>query len=88
MGAVQEEVQYIEVISKFMIDGTLIPIKIKVQDEDGEYQSFMVKGFKRIVCNAAHRCFDCKIEVFDHEQIVRIFYNSTDYKWRILKKAD
>lgn len=86
MGAITEEVQFIEVISKCTADGSLIPLKIKVKDEDGEFQSFMVKGYRSIVCNVSHRCFDCKIEVFDQERVVRIFYNSTEYKWRILKK--
>lgn len=45
MGAIKEDIQYIEVISKFTVDGTVIPIKLKVQDEDGEYQSFMIKGY-------------------------------------------
>lgn len=86
MGAIQEEVQYIEVISKFTIDGNIIPIKLKVKDEDGEFQSFMIKGYRSIVCNPSHKCFDCKIEVFDQERVVRIFYNGTEFKWRILKR--
>ena len=86
MGAIKEDVQFIEVISKCTVDGKLIPIKIKVQDEDGEFQSFMVKGYRSIVCNVSHRCFDCKVEIFGQERIIRIFYNSTDYQWRILNK--
>ena len=43
MGAIKEDVQFIEVISKCTVDGKLIPIKIKVQDEDGEFQSFMIR---------------------------------------------
>lgn len=88
MGAIKEDIQYIEVISKFTVDGTVIPIKLKVQDEDGEYQSFMIKGYRTIICNPSHKCYDCKIEVFNQERIVRIFYNGPEFKWRILRKDE
>lgn len=84
MAAIKEEVKYAEVVSKCTVKGELIPLKITVQDEDGEYQSFVIKGYKPVHCNVAHRCFDCKIETFGVEQIIRLFYNSTDYRWRII----
>lgn len=83
MGAINEAVKYIEVVSMHTTEGELIPLKIKVQDEDGEFQSYAVKGYKPVKCNNNHRCFDCKIESFGMEHIIRIFYNRDEYRWRI-----
>ena len=37
----------LDVICQFKKDGTIIPLKIRLQDEDGEYQSYMVKSYRQ-----------------------------------------
>ena len=36
----------IDVICQHSQDGTIVPLKIRVRDDDGEYQAYMIQGFR------------------------------------------
>ena len=36
----------VDVICQHSRDGTLIPLKVRVTDEEGEYQTYYIKGYK------------------------------------------
>lgn len=40
----------LDVICQFKKDGTIIPLKIRLQDEDGEYQSYKFNHIGRAGC--------------------------------------
>ena len=42
----------IDVICQHKQDGNIIPLKIRLQDEDGEYQAFVVKSYRRSIRGA------------------------------------
>lgn len=84
----------IEVICQHKTDGTILPIKIKFADEDGEYQQYRIVSFRECTPGEASftmpnavsatrilRRFDCKIHVFSKEKSVVLLYNTTTGKW-------
>lgn len=85
-----------DVICQHTVDGDVIPIKIRVVDEDGERQTFVVKQYKQLLpthgytmpngvqinsCLNLH--FECKIAVFEQMKIIKLSYNDIDKIWRV-----
>ncbi len=71
----------IDFICQHNKDGTIIPLKIRLQDEDGVYQEYKVHGY-RDVSSCGITCFDCKVNVMYSTRIVRIFASS-DGIWHL-----
>ena len=84
----------IEVICQHKTDGSIFPIKIKCDDEDGEYQVYRIISFRELTPGEASftlpsavsatkvlRRFDCKIHVFGREKTISLFYNTTTGRW-------
>ena len=84
-----------DVICQHKRDGTIIPLKIRLRDEDGEYQVYSVRGYKDLshpgeytlpngIPSTNHTWkFECKIVVFGTEKRVRLFYNAYDNRWTV-----
>lgn len=88
--------QKIDVICQFNKDGKIIPIKLRLTDENGESQSYVVQGYMEyppgseyklpggfMATNSIH-VFKCKIHTFGQEKILHIFYNSTNSQWDLI----
>lgn len=84
----------IEVICQHKTDGTILPLKIKCADEDGEYQVYRILSFREcepgeasfllpneVSATRVLRRFNCKIHVFGKEKNVVLLYNTTMGKW-------
>ena len=85
--------QSLDVICQHKKDGTIIPLKIRLQDEDGEYQSYMIKSYHKSGMSASAKSpkystimFECKINAFGRDRIIGISYNYTDGLWKILDR--
>ena len=48
MGVIQEKNTLADVICQHKIDGRIIPIKIRILDEDGEYQVYNIRSYKDV----------------------------------------
>lgn len=95
MGQMQENDRIADVICQHTRDGTIIPIKIRLQDEDGEFQTYSIQAYKDLthygnyvmpngVTTSNHMWrFECKIIVFGVEKRIRLFYNAFDNKWKV-----
>ena len=62
MGVIQEKYTLADVICQHKTDGTIIPLKIRITDEDGEYQVYNIKSYKDVsnrtaytLCPTEHR---------------------------------
>lgn len=87
--------QTVDVICQHKQDGTIIPIKIRLKDEDEVYQEFVVKAYKVLshpgqyklpsqIMTTSHRwAFECKIVVLEREIRIKLFYNACEGKWRV-----
>ena len=83
--------QTLDVIAQFNRDGSIIPLKIRLYDEDGELQSYVIKAVRERYVNSATApadyniiIFDCKINSFGHDRIVSISYSYADRLWKVL----
>lgn len=84
----------IDVICQHSKDGTVMPIKIRIQDDDGLYNEYMIKSYmdissdkvllpnEAIVTTNILR-FDCIIEVFCVEKKIRLHYNKQQSTWNM-----
>lgn len=70
----------IDLICQHTMDGDIIPLKIRLKDEDGELQEYMVKGY-RDLSEYGKYCFECKITVFDTMKLIRIFSPDCKVWW-------
>ncbi len=97
MGRIIEQENKVDVICQHSRDGSIIPIKLRVADEDGEFQTYLIRSYKDITNygssdnhNTAinHRwTFDCVILVFGRERRIRLQYNSLDNLWRTVESV-
>ena len=89
--------QFADVICQHKTDGTIIPLRIRIKDEDGIYQEFNIKGYKDLTHIGAYvlpngvsasnnhlHSFECKIMVFNQQRLLKLFYNAYDCRWQIV----
>ena len=95
MGAVVCENRNIDMICQICADGTIIPMKMRVVDDDGAHQEFKIKSYKNLtykgnvfnlpdvgpVCTTGICPFECKIDVFGVEKTINLFYNVNYHIW-------
>lgn len=76
-----------DVICQHKIDGSIIPLKIRITDEDGEYQVYNIKSYKDVSNRTAYTMpngtsvtpanhlwkFECKISVFNTLKRIQLF---------------
>ncbi len=84
-----------DVICEHKSDGTIIPLRFRVMDEDGEYQTFNVKGFRQvpvIIKNnevqgkfiaANTDVFECMIEVFGMKKKIQLMFSWGTKNWTV-----
>ena len=84
-----------DVICQHTREARIIPIKIRVQDEDGEMQTYTIKGYRTLntlgkvimpneVSVSSHiRYFECKINSFGTEKLINLSYNISDNLWYV-----
>ena len=97
MGRIMKQDNKVDVICQHSRDGTIIPIKLRVEDEDGQYQTYLIRSYKDItnygeadnhkVATAINHMwtFDCNILVFGRERRIRLLYNSFENLWRTVE---
>ena len=84
----------IEVICQHCKDGSIIPIKIRLQDEDDLYQVYMIKSYRQLEKGSSILPsegfiygdvlrYECKIEVFGVQNRIRLHYNKSQTKWNL-----
>lgn len=87
----------IDVICQHTRDGLIIPLRIRLIDEDGMFQNFVIKSYRDRSFHAPNYTmpnsetvgrrqtwiFDCKIQVFDSIKVVTIIYNTYEGKWML-----
>lgn len=71
----------IDFICQHTMDGNIIPLKIRLRDEDGELQEYAIKGY-RDTSKYAVKSFDVKIIVLDTIKYIHIFCGA-DEIWRL-----
>ncbi|MCR4604467.1 MAG: hypothetical protein K5639_00525 [Eubacterium sp.] len=90
-----KEKQPIDVICQHSKDGEIIPIKIRLTDEDGVCQEYKIRDFRIVPVNekqytpdglfvSAHTTvYECKIITFKREKTIHINYRCSDGIWSV-----
>ena len=71
----------IDLICQHTVEGKIIPLKIRLRDEDGELQEFTVRGYRE-VSEFSMLNFECVIVVKDTKRSIKIF-SPDGLIWRI-----
>lgn len=76
----------IDVICQFTRDGNIIPMKIRMQDDDGELQEYRIKAYKEVevlsgVASGGDAAFECKIEAYGRVRNIKILYSAFSRQW-------
>ena len=75
----------IDVICQFTRDGNIIPMKIRMQDDEGELQEYRIKAYKEVEVlsgvSSGDAAFECKIEVYGSVRIIKILYSAYSRQW-------
>lgn len=90
---VNHNAQKIDVICQHSRDGTIIPMRIRVKDEDGANQEYTIKGYRDVTEEGAREMpdgvyvtgetavFECNILSFGMKRVVRLYYKPMDKVW-------
>ncbi len=96
MGRIREQDRRVDVICQHCRDGKIIPIKLRVTDEDEQLQTYMIRGYKDLTQRGDYTLpsgvsmqghinkFECRIVVYGMEKVIHLNYNSIDNIWRIV----
>ena len=87
--------QPVDVICQHCKDGTIIPLKVRMTDEEGMYQSYTIHGYKKIsgggytlpngvYVSGLGQAFECKIVTFGRKHSIYLFYKSIEKGWDVV----
>ena len=90
---IMKMVEELDVICQHKSDGTIIPLRIRIKDEEGEYQTYTIKGYKDLSYKGAYQMpngvtvtndmlsYECMIHVFGRPQRLWLLYSLTRNQW-------
>ena len=87
----------IDMICQHNADGSIIPLKLRMLDDDGAYQEYRIRAYKDLsykgnvfdmpdvsrIHSSGIYPFECVIECFGHKRILKLFYNSYEHTWKL-----
>ncbi len=85
----------VDVICEHKSDGSIIPLRFQILDEDGAYQRFNIKGYKLNEVDGAYttkdclyvsrgtNIYECKIDVLGYKKFVRLYYFVDRSQWKL-----
>ena len=89
------KLQAVDVICQFSRDGTVIPMRVRICDEEGEYQAYTIKGYRDIspsepttfpnglFIGRDTKVFLCNITVFGRNRPIKLYFTDSDSIWRM-----
>lgn len=89
--------KFIDVICQYSKDGKIIPLRVKLQDDDGIYHEYNIKKYKEITHAGDFRTpygffshslnweFLCQIQVINRMITIHLFFNGSDQVWRVIR---
>lgn len=92
MGKVTDKV---DVICEHKADGSVIPLRFRIMNEEGEYEAFTIKGYRMIHVGEARttadgvyicgrdRVFECRVIILNTYRTVRLYFSEDCVKWRL-----
>ena len=96
MGADAFRNMEVDVICQINKDGSMFPIKVRLMDEDGLIQTYMIKAYRDLSHKGAFELpngviatstifpFECKISNFGREHKILLYYHASQHLWRMV----
>ena len=91
----KQEAKAVDVICQHSRDGTTIPMRVRVTDEDGQLQSYTIKGFRDLshsgtrempdgmYVNNSTLVFECYINDFGRKHLIRLYHEHNEDIWKM-----
>ena len=91
MGRIIDEV---DVICEHKSDGTVIPLRFRLVNEDGAYEAYTIKGYREILKKGCYttpdgvtvsrdKIFECRVLILDIYRTVRLYFNTATCDWKL-----
>ena len=87
---------FIDVICQYTKEGNIIPMRLRVQDEDGLFKTYSVKSYREktqaengktpygTIKHGQNWSFECTIQVVNKILTVELFFNGKDNLWKVI----
>ena len=94
MGAESFRNKAVDVICQINKDGTMVPMKVRLVDEDGLIQTYMIKAYRDlshkgnfqmpngVIATSTIFPFECKITNFGREHTILLYYHANLHVWQ------
>ena len=91
----KQEAKAVDVICQHSRDGTTIPMRVRITDEDGQLQSYTIKGFRDLshsgtrempdgmYVNNSTLVFECYITDFGRKRLIRLYHEQNADIWKM-----
>ena len=85
----------VDVICQHSRTGIVSPMRIRMLDDDGEFQTYTIKGFRDLSHQGAKELsdgvyitdhalvFDCNILAFGRQRVIRLYYEPSTAIWKM-----
>ncbi|SDB26304.1 hypothetical protein [Butyrivibrio sp. INlla16] len=86
----------VDVISEHKADGSIIPLRLRFMNDDGEYETYTIKAYRESEKKGTHTTedgifvgdytfvFECLIVVMNMKRVIRLYYDpKSNTKWRL-----
>lgn len=87
--------QIVDVICQHSRDGTIIPMRVRVVDADGDFQTYTIKSYRELSHQGTREMpdgvfvtnntlvYECDIYNFGMKQIIRLYYEPSGTIWKM-----
>ena len=85
----------IDVICQFNRDGGIIPLRVRIVEDDGEYHSYTIQSYRDMSYRGAYTTsggvfvcndillFECNIEVLGAKRMIQLYYEKNNMVWKM-----
>ena len=87
----------VDVICEHKADGSIIPMRLRFMNEDGEYETYNIKGFRQIMHNESQTTadgifvvaqstlhFECMVISMGMKRMIRLYYDpKNNNRWKL-----
>ncbi len=87
-------IEDVDVICQYKPDGSILPLRLRFMNDEGEYETYTIKGFRKSECKGARTTadgifvadstliFECMIFCLNMKRVVRLYFNPKNAsKW-------
>ena len=85
----------IDVICQHKADGTIIPLRFRLMNEDGEYETHNISSYRLVSYPGVYTTpdgimlssyvvvFECQVVILDYHKVVRLYFDKKNCAWRM-----